>query len=84
MAETINPKVFFDIDRIRNLEAIVQHFTNIQDFSPTQLTETVAALSKGSSTASQDPAIRYGDEASDDTPNDQATKDGTSILGMWL
>ncbi|KAJ4132512.1 hypothetical protein NW754_015329 [Fusarium falciforme] len=80
LAETINPRVFFDIDRIRNLEAIVQHFTDIQDFSPTQLTETVAALStdKGSSPTSQDPANR--DEASDDTPSNQQTKDATSIL----
>ncbi|KAH7237279.1 fungal-specific transcription factor domain-containing protein [Fusarium solani] len=82
LAETINPRVFFDIDRIRNLEAIVQHFTNIQDFSPTQLAETVAALStdKGSSPASRDLANLQRDETSDDTPSNQGTKDATSIL----
>ena len=66
------------------MEAIVQHFTNIQDFSPTKLAETVASLSteKGSSPVSRDLANLHRDEASDDIPSNQETKDATSILGM--
>ncbi|KAK1656708.1 fungal-specific transcription factor domain-containing protein [Colletotrichum godetiae] len=40
-AAVIDPKEFFDIERIRNLEAIVQHFMNIQDFSPKRLVESL-------------------------------------------
>ncbi|KAK1622702.1 fungal-specific transcription factor domain-containing protein, partial [Colletotrichum phormii] len=43
-AAVIDPKEFFGIERIRNLEAIVQHFTNIRDFSPKVLAESLVAL----------------------------------------
>ncbi|KAJ4328587.1 hypothetical protein N0V84_000946 [Fusarium piperis] len=82
LADAIDPKLFFDIDRIRNLEAIVRHFTNIQDFSPGKLAETLASLAteKEGSSPSQDLENLQHDEAEENTPSNQGAKDATSIL----
>ncbi|RSL56384.1 hypothetical protein CEP54_008844 [Fusarium duplospermum] len=79
LAETLNPKSFFDIDRIRNLEYIVQHFTNIQDFSPAAVAETLTSLGtdKGNSPTQEN---RNHDQASEDVPGSQKTKESTAML----
>ncbi|EEU37191.1 uncharacterized protein NECHADRAFT_37244 [Fusarium vanettenii 77-13-4] len=79
LADAINPKAFFDIDRIRNLEKIVKHFTDIQDFSPTKLAETVTLLSAGSPPPWDRANLQF-DEGHDDDPSNQATRDTTSML----
>ncbi|KAF4470015.1 thiamine repressible regulatory thi1 [Fusarium albosuccineum] len=81
LAGAIDPKLFFDIDRIRNLEAIVQHFTNVQDFSPRKLAETLASLAadKDNSPPSEDLENLHHDETPEDIPSNQETKDSTSI-----
>ncbi|RSM00625.1 hypothetical protein CEP52_009028 [Fusarium oligoseptatum] len=64
---------------IRNLEAIVQHFTNIQEFSPTTVAETLTSLTtdKGSSPTLEN---QENDQASDDGPGSEKTKDSASML----
>ncbi|KAM0418716.1 hypothetical protein ACHAPT_012314 [Fusarium lateritium] len=65
-------------ERIRDLEAIVKHFTSIQDFSAGKLAETLASLAKDKGSS---PALHlHRDEASEDIPSNQETKDGASIL----
>ncbi|VUC35641.1 unnamed protein product [Clonostachys rosea] len=43
-ADPIDPKSFFDVDRIRNLETIVKHYASVQDCSPATLEGLVSAL----------------------------------------
>ncbi|KAF5011044.1 hypothetical protein FDECE_2851 [Fusarium decemcellulare] len=66
---------------IRNLEAIVQHFTNVQDFSPRKLAETLASLAadKDNSPPSEDLENLHHDETPEDIPKNQETKDSISI-----
>ncbi|KAF4950353.1 hypothetical protein FSARC_13217 [Fusarium sarcochroum] len=80
LTSAIDPKPFFDIDRIRNLEAIVQHFTNIQDFSPGKVAETLASLAtdKESSPSSQCLESLQGDEDLD-IPTNEERKDASPI-----
>ncbi|KAH6887512.1 fungal-specific transcription factor domain-containing protein [Thelonectria olida] len=46
---SVDPATFFEVERIRTLEHIVQHFTGIEQCTTSNLQEVVASLHSGSS-----------------------------------
>ncbi|KAK7214260.1 hypothetical protein V2G26_021438 [Clonostachys chloroleuca] len=56
-ADPIDPKSFFDVDRIRNLETIVKHYTSVPECSPATLEELVSGLGSDKESVAPSPCL---------------------------